>query len=68
MAVAHTTALTLLGKYISFKAGGFYHQGVVESVFYHLNGKHELCINFDDFYFLSDVEDVSILGDIILTA
>lgn len=68
MAVSHTNALELLGKYVSFKANDFYRQGVVESVIYHLNGKHELSINFDDFYFLSDVEDVSILGYIHLTA
>lgn len=65
MAVAHTTALTLLGKYISFKADGFYRYGVVHSVISEFDGKHQICINFEDFYFLSDLDDLSILGEFI---
>lgn len=70
MAVSHTTALELIGKYVSFdikQAHTFFHyEGVVSSLVFEMDGSHSLKIGYDDNFLLSDVEDLKILGELRL--
>lgn len=70
MAVSHTTALDLLGKYVSFyihsQQSRLDFEGVVNSLVFKFDGTSEFGIGFDDYYKLSDVEGLKILGELHL--
>jgi hypothetical protein len=67
MAVAHTTALNLMGKYVSFSSEqSLDHHGVVTSVVFDIDGSVQFLIGFDDYYNYSDVVNLKILGEVIL--
>lgn len=67
MAVAHTTALNLMGKYVSFYTDSSYPIiGVIDSVCFYLDGR--ISITFDDinFYDLSEIDSLKVLGEVTL--
>jgi hypothetical protein len=70
MALQHTTALNLIGKYVSFYVQNQHtrsdFEGVVSSLVLQLDGSHHLKIGFDDYYKLSDIEGLKVLGEIHL--
>jgi len=70
MAVAHTNALNLIGKYVSFYINADHcrldYEGVINSLILEHDGSHQLRIGFDDFYLLSDIEDLKVLGELTL--
>lgn len=70
MTVAHTNALELLGKYVSFYINNSHgrsdYEGVVSSIFLQFDGSHTLTIGFDDQFLLSHIEDLKILGKVKL--
>ena len=70
MAVAHTTALNLIGKYVSFhvesKHSNLHYEGVVCSLTLQMDGSHSLGIGFDDHYALSEINGLKVLGEVTL--
>lgn len=70
MAVAHTTALNLIGKYVSFYINDrnrrLDYEGVISCLILELDGSHQVRIGFDDHYLLSDIQDLKVLGELVL--
>lgn len=67
MAVAHTTALNLLGKYVSFSCERSLDCfGVVNSVVFDMDGSCQFSIGWDDFFSLTDISNLKILGEVKL--
>ena len=67
MSSLYSNPLELLGKYISFKSEDI-HQciGVVNSVTHFLDGHIEFSIDFNDYYDLSKISNLEILGVVSL--
>jgi hypothetical protein len=67
MAVANTTALNLLGKYVSFSSQAYSdHYGVVSSVVFQIDGSVQFSIGWDDFYNYSEVIDLKVIGEVTI--
>lgn len=67
MAVAHTNALDLIGKYVSFYTDTVYpHFGVVDSVSIYLDGRIEISFDTAEFHDLSQISKFTILGKVDL--
>lgn len=69
MTVSHTTALDLLGKYVSFHVlnhARLDFEGLVSSVVLEFDGSHHIRLGFDDCFFLSDIKDLKVLGELHL--
>jgi hypothetical protein len=64
MTVAHTTILDLLGKKVSFtyKESGrsFNESGEITDLIISTSGNHQISINHDEFYCLSELQDFEI--------
>lgn len=67
MTAANTNALNYLGKYVSFNTdSAFEVYGVISNVIFNMDGSVELSIGWDEFYSLSDVTNLKILGEVKL--
>lgn len=70
MAVAHTTALNLIGKYVSFYINADHcrldYEGVISCLILEHDGSHQVRIGFDDHHLLSDIEGLKVLGELVL--
>ena len=65
MAVAHTTALNLIGKYVEFSTDNICpHVGIVDSVSIYLDGRIEISFKGQEFYDLSQISKFKILGEV----
>jgi hypothetical protein len=65
MAVAHTTALNLIGKYVEFTTDNIYpHIGIIDSVSIYLDGRIEISFDTVEFYDLSQISKFKILGEV----
>ena len=65
MAVAHTTALNLIGKYVSFYTDTLYpHIGVIDSVSIYLDGRIEITFDTVEFFDLAQISKFNILGEV----
>ena len=67
MAVPNTNALNYLGKYVSFNHEDMFEKyGVISNVIFNMDGSVELSIGWDDFYELSKITNLKVLGEIKL--
>ena len=67
MAVLNTNALYYLGKYVSFNHEDMFEKyGVISNVIFNMDGSVELSIGWDDFYELSKITNLKVLGEIKL--
>ncbi|MCU4498445.1 hypothetical protein KTI55_18305 [Acinetobacter ursingii] len=67
MAVPNTNALNYLGKYVSFNHEDMFEKyGVISNVIFNMDGSVELSIGWDDFYELSKITNLRVLGEIKL--
>ena len=67
MAVADTTSLHYLGKYVSFLTeSAFEVYGVISSVIFNMDGSSEFSIGSNDFYSFTEVRNLKILGEVNL--
>ena len=67
MADVDAKAFELLGKYVSFKDdSNFDHIGVIDSVFYYLDGRVEIGFGDHNFYDFTQISNLQILGIITL--
>jgi len=67
MAVANTTVLQLLGKYVSFTTDTcFDTYGVISNVVFNMDGTVEITIGWDEFYDYSAINNLKIIGEVIL--
>ena len=67
MAVADTTSLDYLGKYVSFLTeSAFEVYGVISSVIFNMDGSFEFSIGSNDFYAFNEVRNLKILGEVKL--
>lgn len=65
MAVPHTTALNLIGKYVSFHTDALHHHiGVIDSVSIYLDGRIEITFDNLEFHDLSEISKFTILGEV----
>lgn len=65
MAAVDTTALQLLGKYVSFNYEDNSYLGVIDSVVFQINGDVEIGLGHE-FYFYSKFSNLKILGSVQL--
>ncbi|MDN5415620.1 MAG: hypothetical protein L0F83_06785 [Lactococcus raffinolactis] len=66
MAVANTTFLQYLGKYVSFTHdSSFEKYGVVNSVIFEADGSVQFSIGWDDFYDFAQVDKLKMLGEVL---
>ena len=67
MAVAHTTSLNYLGKYVSFLTeSAFEMHGVVSTVVFNMDGSIDFSIGWDHFFSFDEVRNLKILGEVKL--
>ncbi|WP_119054826.1 hypothetical protein [Acinetobacter colistiniresistens] len=67
MAVAHTTVLQLLGKYVSFNSDScFETYGVISNVVFNMDGTVEISIGWDEFYDYSKITNLKVMGEVHL--
>lgn len=67
MTAVNTNALNYLGKYVSFNTdSAFEVYGVISNVIFNMDGSVEFSIGWDEFYSLSCVTNLKILGEITL--
>lgn len=67
MAAAHTTTLEYLGKYVSFNTDSTFEiSGVISNVIFNIDGSVEFSIGWDDFFSLSEISNLKILGEVKL--
>lgn len=67
MAVSHTTSLDYLGKYVSFTTdSAFEIYGVISNIIFNMDGSIEFSIGWDDFFSLTEIRNLKILGEVRL--
>jgi hypothetical protein len=67
MAASNTNALDYLGKYVSFNHDDIFEiYGVISNVIFNMDGSVEMSIDWDNFYELSKMSNLKILGEIRL--
>ena len=66
MAALYSNPLELIGKYVSFVSDDVDYIGVIDSVTFYLDGRHEISFHSSEFFDLSKISKLKLLGSVAL--